>query len=215
MPQVMKLLPEAPQYWRVPGDFMRTLAVQPIVMLPAHKNITCTCGADPFQKAGCPCMMALLCNVWGTPACTLVCSTKHQLVMCVPVPPGSCTPAYATKASLPTPPGSMPLHVSCLPQGQCQGLHPSMLENAMPPTYLKADAPNAARVSDVAVGIVHAAGAAPPLLSGLRLRCLTYGPGRAMSWRKASPRVCISSLGVGGGCCNKGVGDPHPQESAH
>ena len=61
----------------------------------------------------------------------------------------------------------MPLHVSCLPQGQRQGLHPGMLENAMPATYLKADAPNAARFNDVAVGIVHAAVAAPPLLSGL------------------------------------------------
>ena len=48
--QAMKLLPEAPQYRRVPGDFMRTLAVQPIVMLPAHKNTTCTCGADSSQK---------------------------------------------------------------------------------------------------------------------------------------------------------------------
>ena len=52
--QAMKLLPEAPQYRRVPGDFMRTLAVQPIVLLPAHKDTTCTCGVDPFQKAGCP-----------------------------------------------------------------------------------------------------------------------------------------------------------------
>ena len=185
----------------------------PVVLTPSKKQGVRP-GYPKIRKQLC-CMMARLCNVWGTPACTLVCSRRHQLVMGVPVPPGSCTPAYATKASLPTPPGSMPMRVSCLPQGQCQGLHPSMFENAMPPTYLKADAPNAARVSDVAVGIVHAAGAAPPVLSGLRLRCLTYGPGRAMSWRKASPRVCVSPLGVGGGRRNNGVGGPHPRESAH
>ena len=86
-------------------------------------------------------MMALL----HTPACTLVCSTRHQLVMGVPVPPGPHTPAYATQVSMPTPPGSTWLHVSCLPQGQCQGIYPCMLENAMPATYLKADAPNAGR----------------------------------------------------------------------
>ena len=87
------------------------------------------------------CMMALL----HTPACTLVCSTRHQLVMGVPVPPGPHTPAYATQVSMPTPPGSTWLHVSCLPQGQCQGIHPCMLENAMPGTYLKADAQNAGK----------------------------------------------------------------------
>ena len=52
--QIMKLLPEAPQYWRVPGDFMRTLAVQPIVMLPAHKTQLAPVVLTPSKKQGVP-----------------------------------------------------------------------------------------------------------------------------------------------------------------